>query len=313
MHAAALDGMEASRCVLDKSNIETVMPTTAIPAYWLYGEGKTGRFPDALHIETITVRSALHDWTIEPHRHQDLFQFFLIVAGGGRTRIDGHEHRLEPGSAILLPPLTIHEFAFVDGTDGFVASIAEATLRRLFAREPEAASCLAQPVLLAPDEAAQRPISALLRAAHDEFGGNLTGRDPALSAHAELIALWFAREARRHRAVRESPQDASAILVRRFLEQVENHFREQRPLTAYARELNVSVPHLSRCCRSVLGHAAARVIQDRLMIEARRDLVYTSSPVSQISFRLGFGDPAYFSRFFAARAGMPPSAYRAGA
>ena len=47
------------------------------------------------------------------------------------------------------------------------------------------------------------------------------------------------------------------------------------------------------------------------MIEARRDLVYTAMTISQISFRLGFADPAYFSRFFAKRAGVSPSDYRA--
>ena len=56
----------------------------------------------------------------------------------------------------------------------------------------------------------------------------------------------------------------------------------------------------------LLGRSAARVIQDRLMIEARRDLVYTAMSISQISFRLGFSDPAYFSRFFAKRAGVSP-------
>lgn len=49
------------------------------------------------------------------------------------------------------------------------------------------------------------------------------------------------------------------------------------------------------------------------MIEARRDLVYTSLTIAQISFRLGFSDPAYFSRFFAKRAGLSPSDYRANA
>ena len=47
--------------------------------------------------------------------------------------------------------------------------------------------------------------------------------------------------------------------------------------------------------------------------EARRDLVYTSMSISRISFRLGFADPAYFSRFFARRAGVSPSDYRAKA
>jgi AraC family transcriptional activator of pobA len=47
-----------------------------------------------------------------------------------------------------------------------------------------------------------------------------------------------------------------------------------------------------------------------VMIEARRDLVYTALPISQIAFQLGFSDPAYFSRFFATHAGTSPKTYR---
>jgi AraC family transcriptional activator of pobA len=291
------------------------MPAATIPAYWLYGERLTDRFPDALHIEPIVARSALHGWTIQPHFHHQLFQFFLVVGGGGRTRIDGRDRPLKPGSALLLPPATIHEFHFIVGTEGFVASVAETSLKRLFDTEPEARSLLAAPALLqtAPEATEMQTLAALMRLAMSEFEANRPNREFALAAYADLIASWFSRGARGQRAGGEPAKDLRASLVRRFIERVETRFQGHEPLIEHARALGVSVPHLSRSCREVLGHSAARVIQDRLMIEARRDLVYTSLTIAQISFRLGFSDPAYFSRFFAKRAGISPSDYRAKA
>lgn len=290
------------------------MPAT-VPAYWLYAERLTDRFPDALHIEPIVARSALHGWTIQPHFHHQLFQFFLVVGGGGRTRIDGRDRELKPGSALLLPPATIHEFHFVVDTEGFVASVAETSLKRLFDAEPEARSLLATPALLQaePGSVEAQSLETLMRLAMSEFGANRPNREFALAAYADLLASWFSRAARGLRAGGEPAKDLRAGLVRRFIERVEIRFQSHEPLTEHARALGVSVPHLSRSCREVLGHSAARVIQDRLMIEARRDLVYTSLTVAQISFRLGFSDPAYFSRFFAKRAGISPSDYRANA
>lgn len=288
------------------------MPTSTVPAYWLYAERQGERFPDALHIEPIVARSALHGWTIEPHLHHALFQFFLLTGGGGRTRIDGREHLLGPGSTILLPPATIHEFHFLEGTEGFVASVAEISLKRLIASEPEAYSLLSQYALMqmAPDGGEIATLEATMRLAMAEFSANRPAREFALAALVDLIASWFARAVRGLKAQGEPAKDARASLVRRFIERVEARFQQHEPLTDYAHELGVSVPHLSRSCRELLGHSAARVVQDRLMIEARRDLVYTSTPISQISFRLGFSDPAYFSRFFTKRAGVPPSSYR---
>lgn len=291
------------------------MPASTVPAYWLYGERLADRFPDALHIEPIVARSALHGWTIQPHFHDQLFQFFLVTGGGGRTRIDGRDHALAPGSALLLPPATIHEFRFVVGTEGFVASVAETSLKRLFDAEPEARTFLAAPAVLqtGPEDAETRSLATLMRLATGEFGANRPNREFALAAYADLIAAWFSRAVRGLRAVAEPARDWRANLVRRFIERVELRFQDHEPLTEHARALGASVPHLSRSCREVLGRSAARVIQDRLMIEARRDLVYTSLTIAQISFRLGFSDPAYFSRFFAKRAGVSPSDYRAKA
>ena len=291
------------------------MSDQSVPAYWLYGERRTDRFPDALHIETIVSRSTLHDWRIEPHRHQSLHQFFLIARGGGTARIDGVDHRLAPGTAVLMPPLHIHEFRFERSTDGFVASIAELGLRRLFDAEADAHNELMRPAVfgLGLDDTEYAELAGVMQAALTEFARNQGGREVALTAHAGLIALWFWRAIRRVRADSAPRRDGHAALVGRFIECVEADFRSHRPLEDYARRLGVSVPHLSRTCRETLGLSAVRVIHDRMMLEARRHLVYTSMPVSQIAFALGFSDPAYFSRFFAARAGVAPSDYRAAA
>lgn len=291
------------------------MSATIVPAYWLYGERLAERFPDALHIEPIVARSSLHGWTIQPHMHHDLFQFFLVTQGGGRTRVDGRDHRLAPGAALLLPPSTIHEFAFLDDTDGFVASAAATSLKRLFDSEPEARALLGAPAVLpmAAGGVEAVTLESLMQLAMREFSANLPAREFSLGAYADLIASWFMRAMRGVKVSGEPAKDPRAGLVRRFVERVEARFQHHDSLEDHARALGASVPHLSRSCRELLGRSAARVIQDRLMIEARRDLVYTAMSISQISFRLGFSDPAYFSRFFAKRAGVSPSDYRAKA
>lgn len=288
------------------------MLTPTVPSYWLYREGPTRQFLDALHIEPIVARSSLHGWTIEPHLHHDLFQFFLVTDGGGTARIDGREHQLESGSALLLPPSTIHEFAFLVGTDGFVASVAATSLERLFESEPEARTLLGASALLRlPASGAEiADLESTMHLAMREHAASRPARALSLGAYADLIASWFVRAVRDVEQESRLVKDARAGLVRRFIERVESRFRSRDSLADYARALGVSVPHLSRSCRQVLARSASGVIQDRLMIEARRDLIYTSIPVSQVSSRLGFADPAYFSRFFTKRAGVPPSAYR---
>jgi AraC family 4-hydroxyphenylacetate 3-monooxygenase operon regulatory protein len=53
-----------------------------------------------------------------------------------------------------------------------------------------------------------------------------------------------------------------------------------------------------------------RLVFERLMQEARRLLLYTGGSANEICYRLGFKDPAYFSRFFQRHAQMTPGEYR---
>ncbi len=55
---------------------------------------------------------------------------------------------------------------------------------------------------------------------------------------------------------------------------------------------------------------ALQLIHERVLLEAKRNLIYTVQSVSQISYGLGFNDPAYFSRFFKRLTGQPPKAFR---
>jgi AraC family transcriptional activator of pobA len=53
-----------------------------------------------------------------------------------------------------------------------------------------------------------------------------------------------------------------------------------------------------------------RLVQDRILLEAERVLLYTNMSVAEAAAYLGFEDSAYFSRFFAKRTGRPPRAVR---
>jgi AraC family transcriptional activator of pobA len=282
-----------------------------IPAYWLYGEQDDGQFPDALHIETIVWRSRQHRWRIKAHRHPGMFQFFIVAEGGGLARIDGVSYSLGPGTAISIPPFVIHEFHFDSGTNGYVASIAQVTLRRILQQALPLVPLSPLVLKYDPSGFAFMALKRQMQTAYDEFLGNHLGRNAALTAHAELIALGFARSAAQSTSVVFDADNAGVKLIKRFIAGVETGFLRHKTVKEYAKELGVSPTHLRRTCCAILGYPALKVVHERLLIEARRKLIYSTRPVSQIAFELGFGDAAYFARFFAERAGAAPSQYRA--
>lgn len=96
----------------------------------------------------------------------------------------------------------------------------------------------------------------------------------------------------------------------RYRELLEQHFREQKSLEFYARKIGISTQRLNLACKARVGRTASEVLHERTIIEAKRYLIYMEMTVAEVGFELGFEDPAYFSRFFSQRVGMPPGAYR---
>ncbi len=73
----------------------------------------------------------------------------------------------------------------------------------------------------------------------------------------------------------------------------------------------MSVPRLRSACHSVSGESPIRIINTRILLEAKRCLTHTNLSVSEIACRLGFQDASYFSRFFKSRCGQTPTLYKA--
>ena len=88
------------------------MATAALPLFHLYGDPPDDQAFDFIHIETISSRSSVHDWTIRAHRHRNLFQILLIEHGGGEMTFEAATLSFEAPCAILVPATVAHGFRF---------------------------------------------------------------------------------------------------------------------------------------------------------------------------------------------------------
>ncbi len=130
-----------------------------------------------------------------------------------------------------------------------------------------------------------------------------------VEAQLKLLLALIARLRAAHGFAARS-QSPDAGLVRRFRHLVELHFRRHMPMADYAKALGISEDRLHAIASRMAGVPPKEIVQRRLLLEAKRHLLYTNMTAKEIAYELGFHDPAYFSRFFARRAGLAPTAYR---
>lgn len=103
---------------------------------------------------------------------------------------------------------------------------------------------------------------------------------------------------------------SQADIIREFNYLVEGHYTQHHDVAFYAAKLNKSPKTLSNLFSLVSERKPLTIIHDRIMLHARRQIVYTKLSIKEIAYGLGFEDIQTFSRFFKNRQGISPIQYR---
>lgn len=99
-------------------------------------------------------------------------------------------------------------------------------------------------------------------------------------------------------------------VIRRFNLLLEAHFRVQHEVQFYAQTMNRSPKTLTNLFALCRYPAPSKLIQRRLILEAKRFLYYTDKSAKEVADELGFANTAHFSRFFKTNAGVNFSAFK---
>lgn len=99
-------------------------------------------------------------------------------------------------------------------------------------------------------------------------------------------------------------------LFRNFSQLIEIHYRSKHSVSDYADLLEISPKILTTKFKKLNLENPNEYIKNRIILEAKRLLIYTSLSIKEIAYTLGYDDPAYFNRFFVQRMGQSPLNFR---
>lgn len=234
----------------------------------------------------------------------------LVVVTRGRERhmVDFADHDLGPGSVLWLRPGQVQAWGDTTAFDGHVliwpAGLVDPAVDRLVGVESaygprewhldasgrdDLEPLLAMLDRLSPDESVPREL-----------------RSATLARLLEALLLRLATYAGATGAAGPLPEPFVA-----FREMVEQKHAEWHDVREYADALGWSARTLARATARAAGATPKRMIDDRILLEARRLLAHTDQPVHRVGSRLGFDDASNFTAWFAHRAGVRPSEFRA--
>jgi AraC family transcriptional regulator, transcriptional activator of pobA len=124
----------------------------------------------------------------------------------------------------------------------------------------------------------------------------------------KVLILLYRRNSKSGSRMFES--DQKKHLIYEFRKIVNNRFNSLRTAKDFARELNITPNYLNALCQEFFYKTVSELIQERVILEAKRMLMHTSLNISEIGYKLGFKDNSYFGRYFRKVVGMTPKSFR---
>ncbi|SMC46669.1 AraC family transcriptional regulator [Pedobacter africanus] len=242
----------------------------------------------------------------KPHKH-DFFVFLLFETGSGTHSIDFLDHEVRNHQMHLLFPDQVHRWELGADTSAYQLMISRSVFES-FANSLmfSFAHYRNHPVIHLNPEVFQKLLYEFKAIQHE------LNAKPVLWDIVNLRSRIIAGLVNHEAEIKFN--DLTVYKAKpglfKFLSLIDLHFKEEKSVTFYADKLNITANYLNILCKRHFNASASQLIQNRVILEAKRLLHASEKSVKEIAFELGFYDLAYFSRFFKAQTGTSPRQFR---
>lgn len=122
--------------------------------------------------------------------------------------------------------------------------------------------------------------------------------------------LLFAERVRRKQGFTKLKKNADLDYVILFKDLLEENFKKQKQVNYYAKQIIISEKRLNQATTKVLGKSPKQIIDDRVLLEAKRILAHTNESIKEIAYTLGFEEPTNFIKYFKKNSTITPTEFR---
>lgn len=267
-------------------------------------ENKLNPLPDERKIVIFELEKLEEDPLFDNYQRYDFYQllWFTRVEGNPVYFLDFKEYILKDNQFVLVFPGQI-DMLDPKGKKGFLFAIHNDSLFQMNQRiNSDYLNGYLSNIFLNPDPATTSTLQQLVDLTLAEYNGK--NRPALIESYMEtfLIHISYLTENR----VRNSDD----FMIAQLMRLIDLHFITHHDTEFYARQMGMTHKKINEECKKGTGKTIKQHIQDRLILEIKREIRLNRKSLKEISFDLGFNEPAYFSRFFKQQTGVSPKDFR---
>ena len=247
-----------------------------------------------------------NNFTNFPHKH-DFFLVILFTKGEGYHEVDFEKYNLEKGSIFVLKPGQMHYWELSDDADGYIffhsKEFFDKDFFSLSIKDFHFYNSFQGSPCFKLENNQFKIIKIIMNELIKEYSNNNLFKWRKIHS---LIFLIYIEISRVKSPLGNIKNQTYLTKLKMFEDLIELNFKTEKFVKEYALKLNITEKHLNRVTKSCIGKTSTQLISERIILEAKRMLIYSKSNVTQISEELGYYDNSYFVRFFKKNVGMTP-------
>ncbi|NDV67103.1 AraC family transcriptional regulator [Bacteroides sp. 224] len=256
-------------------------------------------------IEIFNLQEA-DDSIFENYQRYDFYQvvWFTKVTGDNTYFIDFREYKIEDNQIVIVFPGQI-DMLDVQGKEGYLFAIHNENFFNINQHlQSDYLNGYSSNVFISVDNQTKEILHKLMELILQEY--NDSNRITLMESYMEAFLFHVSSLFESNEKIKNKSDEAVAELMR----YIDTYFISERETDFYADKLGVSNRKLNELSIKGTGKTIKQHLQERLILEIKKEIRLKTKSLKEIAFDLGFSEPAYFTRFFKQQTGMTPSEFR---
>lgn len=269
-------------------------------------------------ISDISAIQKMHPEALQEMHCHNFYSIFWFNSGEGTHIVDFDEYEIEQGTVFFLSPKPIHTYRNLSNVDGIAMCFPEDFLLKI---DKELQGRIKTKMFYPANgfahckisEAAKEKMMPIVKLMQEASALQYEDKSLQASYFASLLSLLLIDMIRLGEwgdSSFSSVSSDSFQVYAKFVQMVEDNYIEHHAVKDYIEKLGVSQTTLNLYTQQYAKTTPLKIINNRIILEAKRLLRYSTTRTKQIAFDLGFKDDSYFIKLFKRNVGMSPVEFR---
>ena len=243
------------------------------------------------------------------HRH-DFFFILLLKNGKGSHEIDFTQYQVLDNSVFFLRPGQVHQLELNAECTGYLLEFNNEFYHPKDKSSSQRLRKASNKNYCKLEVNRFEKLQEILTHIFQEYTSREEGYLDIIKANLEIFFIEFVRQSQNSNSI--SPEISSYTQERfeEFLELLEKHITACKQVSQYTDMMSLSTYQLNEITKTSIGKTPSELINEQIILEAKRYLLATPNQIKDIADHLGYEDVSYFIRFFKKHTRFSPDAFR---